>query len=56
VGGLAYSALETKPVPEPSAQLGILALAALGAVSLLKRKQKQASTSKSRIRKNKSLE
>jgi len=39
VGELAVSAL-VEPVPEPSAELGMLALAALGTVSVFKRKQK----------------
>jgi phospholipase/lecithinase/hemolysin len=43
VGELAFSALEPEPIPEPSAELGLLALGALGAVSVLKRKQKKAS-------------
>lgn len=42
VAGLAYSALEIEPVPEPSAELGVLTLGALGAVLVLKRKQKKA--------------
>lgn len=51
VGELAFSALETEPVPEPSAELGILALGAIGAVSVLKRKQKKASTLKTSLEK-----
>ncbi len=51
VGELAFSALETEPVPEPSAELGILALGAIGAVSVLKRKQKKASTLKTSVEK-----
>jgi phospholipase/lecithinase/hemolysin len=34
LGELAFSALESKPVPQPSANLGVLAMAALGAVAL----------------------
>ncbi len=51
VGELAFSALKTEPVPEPSAELGILALGAIGAVSVLKRKQKKASTLKTSFEK-----
>lgn len=43
VGELAVSALKSESVPEPSGELGILALGALGAVSVFKRKQKKAS-------------
>lgn len=39
----AYSALEPQPVPEPSAEWGLLALGALGAAGWLKHKQKKAS-------------
>ncbi|MBE9104066.1 SGNH/GDSL hydrolase family protein [Nostoc cf. edaphicum LEGE 07299] len=38
IGELAFSSLKPLPVPEPSAELGILAYSVLGAVSLLKRK------------------
>ncbi len=41
VGELAVSALKSEPIPEPSAELGMLALAALGAASVFKRKQKK---------------
>ena len=37
VGDLAFSAVESKAVPEPSATLGILAIGSLGAVALHKR-------------------
>ncbi len=37
VGDLFFSALESKAVPEPSANLGILAIGSLGAVALHKR-------------------
>lgn len=47
VGELAFSALEPEPIPEPSAELGLLALGALGTVSVLKRKQKKTSPVKS---------
>jgi phospholipase/lecithinase/hemolysin len=40
VGELAVSALKPNPVPEPSAELGLLALGGLGAVSLRKSKLK----------------
>lgn len=43
VASLAFRALQAKPVPEPSTELGILALGALGAVSVLQRLQKKAS-------------
>ena len=37
IGDLAFSAVESKAVPEPSANLGILAIGSLGAVALHKR-------------------
>lgn len=40
-GDSSFVGLATEPVPEPSSVLGILALGAVGAGSLLKRKQKQ---------------
>ena len=49
VGDLAYSALNPEPVPEPSAELSILTLGAIGAVSVLKRKKKKASPVKGRV-------
>lgn len=49
VGDLAYSALNPEPVPEPSAELSILTLGAIGALSVLKRKKKKASPVKGRV-------
>ena len=51
VGDLSFSALETEPVPEPSAESGILALGAIGVVSVLKRKQKKADKLKAALEK-----
>lgn len=49
VGELAYSTLESKSVPEPATNLGVLALGGLGTVLLLKRKQKKASRVKAKV-------
>ena len=42
VADTALAAIEAKSVPEPSINLGILALSAFGAVGVLKRQQKRA--------------
>ena len=49
VGELAFRALPSESVPEPSVTLGILALGALGTASVLKRHQKKVSRVRSSV-------
>ncbi|MBC6435334.1 PEP-CTERM sorting domain-containing protein, partial [Nostoc sp. HG1] len=48
IADTALAAIETKSVPEPAINLGILALGAFGAVGMLKRQQKRAALMNSR--------